>query len=298
MLPTAFLITPLSDPWPAPGTRRLAWVAADTGADGRPVGTCYLLLHERPGRDHLAEAELRVHPAERGRGAGTLLLAAAVAAAREEGRRTVTARADEGSPGAGFLAGRGFRTSLTLVHTRLALTDADPAALAAAVERPHPGYRLESWAGTVPDRFAESFAQARRAMDDMPTGDGTVPAVWDAGRVRAAARAVADRGDLLHTVVAFDTADGSVAAFTELVVPGCGTGDAQHYGTGVLPEHRGRGLARWIKSASVLHARTRHPALGGLLTDTAETNAPMRRVNEALGYGPTRREALCRLDLP
>ncbi|WP_442305667.1 GNAT family N-acetyltransferase [Streptomyces sp. 2RAF24] len=144
------------------------------------------------------------------------------------------------------------------------------------------------WEGVVPEEFAETFVASRRAMDDTPMGavdHGTV--VWDLDRVRAAVGAVAGRGDVLHTVAAVDVSDGSMAGFTELVVPGSGTGDAQHYGTGVLPEHRGHGLARWMKAAGIVRARETYPELGGLLTDTADNNPYMRRVNDALGYLPT-----------
>ena len=129
-----------------------------------------------------------------------------------------------------------------MTYARLALTDVDVTALAAAVDQPHPGYRLFSWDGVVPDELAETFAASRRAMDDVPMDDtdyGTQ--VWDVDRVRSVAEVIANRNDLLTTVAAMS--GDSIAGFTELVVPGNGTGDAQHYGTGVLPEHRGHGLA-------------------------------------------------------
>ena len=130
-------------------------------------------------------------------------------------------------------------------------------------------------------------------MDD--TDYGTV--TWDVDRVRAAVRAIEQRGELLHTVVAVDASDGSVAGFTELVVPGDGTGEAQHYGTGVLPEHRGRGLGRWMKAESVRQARRRHPELVGLLTDTADNNHAMKNINDSLGYRPTHTALEYQLDL-
>jgi ribosomal protein S18 acetylase RimI-like enzyme len=291
-------ITPLTDPARGPHGRRLVWLASD--ADSTPVGTAFLRLFDG-GREHLAELDLRVHPAERRRGAGSRLLDAAVAAARGDARRHLVAQAEAGSSGDLFLAARGFRKVLTLRFTRLPLADADPAALAATAGRPHPGYRLTSWRGTVPDALAGTFAAAHRAMDDMPVGDtgdaDRTTAAWDVDRVRAAARAVGQRGDHLHTVVAVDTRDGSVAGFTELVVPCDGTGDGQHYGTGVLPEHRGRGLGRWMKAESIRQARKDHPDLGGLLADTADGNTPMRRINDALGYAPTHTAHQRRLDL-
>ncbi|WP_328659743.1 GNAT family N-acetyltransferase [Streptomyces sp. NBC_00334] len=289
-------ITALTDPDTSPFGHRLAWLASDT--DGTPVGSAFLRLHTGAGQGHLAVLELHVHPAERRNRTGSRLLDAAVAAARRDGRRCVVTQAEAGSPGDRFLPARGFRRVLTLTFTRLPLAEADPAALAAITDRPHPGYRLTSWEGTVPDGLAETFVASRHAMDDMPMGGtdfGTV--TWDLDRVRAAAAAVEKRGDHLHTVAALDASDGSIAGFTELVVPGDGKGDGQHYGTGVLPRHRGHGLARWMKAASIRRAHERYPDLGGLLTDTADNNPYMRRVNDALGYVPIHTAFEYQLDL-
>ncbi|GAA0655087.1 GNAT family N-acetyltransferase [Kitasatospora atroaurantiaca] len=289
-------LTPLSDPDRGPSGHRLAWLASDD--TGIPVGSAFLRVFTRAGQDHLAELELHVHPAERRSGTGSRLLEAAVAAAGEERRRCVIAQAEAGSPGEGFLRARGFRRVLGLTYARLALAEADLGALSEIVAQPHAGYRLAWWDGTVPEELAQTFTASRRAMDDMPMDDtdyGTV--IWDVERVRAAAEAVAKRGDLLHTVVAVDESDGSIAGFTELVVPGDGKGDAQHYGTGVLPEHRGHGLARWMKAESIRQARERHPELGGLLADTADSNTYMRGINDALGYRPTHRTVEYQVDL-
>lgn len=289
-------ITALTDPQETAGSRRLAWLASDP--DGHPVGSAFLSLFTKDGQRHLAELDVQVHPAERRRQAGTLLLDAAVTAARQDGRRAVISQADSGTSGAAFLAAGGFRVALTLTYARLPLADADVPALTAVTEKPHPGYRLTAWEGTVPDELADTYVASRRAMDDMPMGAvdyGTV--VWDLDRIRAAAAAVAERGEILHTVAAVDQSDGSIVGFTELVAPGSGTGDAQHYGTAVLPEHRGHGLARLMKAASILHARDRHPHLDGLLTDTADNNPHMRHVNDALGYLPTHTAHEYQLDL-
>jgi GNAT superfamily N-acetyltransferase len=289
-------VTALTDPAETSACRRLAWLASDP--EGHPVGSAFLRLFTKDGQRHLAELDVQVHPAERRRRAGSLLLSAAVAAAREDGRRAVISQAESDSPGADFLLASGFRAVLSLIYARLPLADADLAALTTVAESPHPGYRLTAWEGMVPDELTDTFVASRRAMDDMPMGTvdyGTV--VWDLDRVRAAASAIAARGDVLHTVAAIDRSDGSIAGFTELVVPGNGTGDAQHYGTAVLPEHRGRGLARWMKTASIVQARERHPRLDGLLTDTADNNPYMRRVNDELGYLPTHTAYEFQLDL-
>ena len=219
---------------------------------------------------------------------GSALLEAAAAAAREDGRRSIITQVAAQSPGDHFATARRFRRVLALIYSRLPLATADLAALTRIVDEPHPGYRLISWEGAVSDDLVASFVVARHAMDDMPMGStdfGTV--TWDSERVRAAAAAVQRRGEHLHTVAAVSVATGEIAGFSEFVVPGNGSDDAQHYGTGVLPEHRGHGLGRWMKAFAILDARRRHPRLGGLLTDTADSNVPMRRINDVLGYVPT-----------
>ncbi|MFI6450589.1 GNAT family N-acetyltransferase [Streptosporangium amethystogenes] len=286
-------IDPLVDPSPGASSRRLVWLASD--GDRVPVGSAFLRLFTREGQDHLAELELNVHPAERRKGVGSKLLARTVTGAEREGRRCVLAQVRAGTPGDRFLAARGFRKVLALTYTRLVPAQAGVDAVA---DQPHAGYRLHSWDGMVPDDLADTFAASRRAMDDMPMDDADYGVVvWDVERVRAAAQAIEDRGESLHTVVAIDESDGSIAGFTELVVPGDGKGDGQHYGTGVLPEHRGHGLARWMKAEAIRQVRERHPDLGGLLADTADSNTHMRAVNDSLGYRPTHRTFQYQLDL-
>ena len=278
-----FTITPLTDPDYRAFSRRLAWLASD--ADGVPVGSAFLRLNSKPSQAHLAELELVVHPAERRKGVGSQLLAAVIEGARENEARVVLADATADSPGDTFLGQHGFVIGLTLIFTRLPL--AEYAVLDVAAPK---GYRLESWHGVPPDHLIESFTEARAAMNDAPVGDISYGVeTWDLERTRSVANVVAQRGEILETVAAVEESTGRVAGFTELVVPGDGKGDAQHYGTAVLAAHRGHGLPLWMKAAQIDQLRERYPDLAGLLTDMATTNLAMQRVNARLGYAVTHR---------
>ncbi|MFE1322286.1 GNAT family N-acetyltransferase [Kitasatospora phosalacinea] len=301
-----FRLTALTDPAASPLSRRLAWLAA--ADDGTPLGSAFLRLFTSPGQAHLCELALDVHPAERRRGAGSALLAAAVAAAREDGRGSLLAQAVEGSPGDAFLSARGFERALVLDFGRLDLTAAPPGPAPAAAPTPAPapapgvglppGYRLVSWIGSCPGEWLSAFARSRTAMDDMPMGDAVFGTIaWDEDRVLAAARAVADRGELLHTVAVLESATGELVGFSELVLPADRSGDAQHYGTAVQPAHRRRGLARAMKAEAIRWTRAEHPGITGLLTDTAAHNTGMLAVNRALGYRSTHRSVEFRLSL-
>jgi len=275
-------LTPLTDPDFRPFSRRIAWLAADD--DGNPVGSAFLRLNSRTSHAHLAEFELNVHPAERRRGIGSQLLGAVVAAARDHDVRTMLADARVDSPADRFLAHHGFTVGLTLIYARLRLADADTAVLQSGP----PGYRLVSWAGVVPDEWAQTFTDARAGMDDAPTGGIAYGEdAWDVERTRYAARVIEERGEHLGTVAAVDESTGAIVGFTELVVPGDGKGDAQHYGTAVLPAHRGHGLALWMKAEQIRQVRSSFPDLDALLTDTVSTNAPMQLINQRLGYHST-----------
>ncbi|MER6445383.1 GNAT family N-acetyltransferase [Streptomyces venezuelae] len=281
---------------PALGSRRLAWLA--TAADGAPVGVAGLRLFTSPGQQHLAELELHVDPAHRRLGTGSLLLSAVVAASRAEGRRSLVGTAAADSPGEGFSERHGFRRALTLDHLVLRLDDLDVADVLRIADAEHSGYRLTGWTGTVPDELADAFAAAENAMNDMPVGDLDYGSVtWDAERVRAMGKVVADRGDTLLTTAAVHD-DGTMAGYTEIVLPGSSGPRAQQYDTAVVPAHRGHGLGLWVKAAMARRLRAEHSGVVEIETDNADDNVHMLAVNHRLGFRTYRRTREFRLDVP
>ncbi|MFD3947955.1 GNAT family N-acetyltransferase [Streptomyces sp. NPDC058579] len=281
---------------PALGSHRLTWLA--TGADGTPVGVAALRVFTSPGQDHLAELELHVDPAHRRLGTGSLLLEAAVAACRAENRRSLITTAPADGPGEAFSTRRGFRRAMTLDHLMLRPDELDRADLLLLADAEHPGYRLTGWTGTVPDALADAFAAAKNAMNDMPVGDLDYGSVaWDADRVRAMAEVVAARGDTLLTIAAVHD-DGTMAGYTEILLPQGSGPRAQQYDTAVVPEHRGHGLGLWVKAAMVRRLGAEHPGVVEIETDNADDNVHMLAVNHRLGFRSYRRTREFQLDVP
>ncbi|MDX2558925.1 GNAT family N-acetyltransferase [Streptomyces sp. TX20-6-3] len=281
---------------PALGSRRLSWLA--TGADGTPVGVAGLRLFTSGGQEHLAELELHLDPAHRRLGIGTLLLSAAVAACRAENRRSLITTVAAGGPGEAFSERHGFRRALTLDHLILRLDETDGSDVLRTADAEHPGYRLTSWTGTVPDDLADAFAAAKNAMNDMPMGDLDYGSVaWDADRVRAMGRVVAERGDTLLTIAAVHD-DGTMAGYTEILLPQGAGPRAQQYDTAVVPAHRGHGLGLWVKAAMVRRLRAEHPDVVEIETDNADDNSHMLAVNHRLGFRSYRRTHELQLDVP
>jgi GNAT superfamily N-acetyltransferase len=283
------------------GSRQVLWLVRGSGEE--PVATSTLRLFTDPGRSHFAEVDMTVHPAHRRMGAGSRLLATVTEAAAAQGCRSLVTEVLAATPGEGFLATRDFKPVLRLTWLRLSLEEL-PDRIGKLPDVPHPGYRLTAWEGVVPDALAETFTAARQGMADMPVGGMDFGEVrWDVDRVREAAEVIARRGERLLTFAALSEADGSVAGYTELVLPAGGaseTGDsgrAQQYDTAVLPAHRGHGLGLWLKAAMLRQIQAAHPEITEITTDNADDNRHMLAVNTALGFRPLRRTVAYQLTL-
>lgn len=98
-----------------------------------------------------------------------------------------------------------------------------------------------------------------------------------------------DQGRTVIESVALD-AGGAVTAWTCLLVAADPARAAQIEGTLVLSAHRGHGLGRAAKLAS-LHAALEHGARR-VRTSSADQNVWMRAINEELGFVPVECEVV------
>jgi GNAT superfamily N-acetyltransferase len=273
------------------GSHQLLWTATD---GDEVTGVAKLRLFDGSGRAHLGQFTIDVHPDHRRRGVGSLLLATVAEAARGEDRRCIVVEASSDTPGVAFLEARGFTCVLSLSLLLLNVRDAGD--VEEVIHAEHPGYRLTRWLGVVPSELAHTFATAKSAMGDMPTGDmdyGTT--AWDTDRVRDMAEVVEKRGDTLLTVAALH--GDTIAGFTELVIPVGDGARAIQYDTAVVPGHRGNGLGLWVKAAMLDWLRAEWPAVEEIETDNAEDNEHMLAVNERLGFRPLRKTRQYQYDL-
>jgi GNAT superfamily N-acetyltransferase len=85
--------------------------------------------------------------------------------------------------------------------------------------------------------------------------------------------------------------DGAVVAWTGLVVAPDPARAAQIEGTLVLGEHRGHGLGRAVKVASLRAARE-HGRASRVRTSSDDENVWMRRINADLGFVPVESEVI------
>ena len=266
------------------GTHRAAVV------DGGVVGALRLLF---PTKDNptIAIVDVAVHPEHRRRGIGTALLTDGIRLASAAGRTELIAEVDEprpGTPGREFALRHGWscdlletRRDLVLPPDEEALADLESKAREASV-----GYEVVTWRDRTPEELLDDRAVLEQRMTtDAPHGDLPVEEErWDGERIREYEAAHVARGRTVLSAGAVK--DGRLVAFTDLQVPLAQPERANQAGTLVLREHRGHRLGALVKAAVLRELAATLPGVRKISTYNSDSNEPMVRVNEALGFRP------------
>jgi GNAT superfamily N-acetyltransferase len=255
--------------------RRRDWLVE---ADGEVVGWSSGAVKTDGDRDDVAWANVFVRPAWQGRGIGSELWRPLEA--HLDGLRAGRVLTDgPDAPGTrAFLERRGFRHTLT---TRL--SSLDPQAVAGAVlaavsaERAREGFTLAPFAAFEDTPELIHAVDAEASLDepaDEPITNWPLDEWLQSNWLQP---------DLSHEGSFVVVHDGRPVALAEVRVDLEG-GRAANGFTGTLRAHRGRGLARLAKLASIGWLRDR--GVTTLVTQNDETNAAMLAVNRRLGYRP------------
>jgi RimJ/RimL family protein N-acetyltransferase len=243
----------------------------------------------------LADAVLMASPdGEAGVRVVHLLLDHARRYAREQGRRRLSTgqpetAADRYAP---VRAGRPTFTAMrvTLDLHEVARERGEQFAAWAAPSPANGRYRLERWVNRCPDELAAAYVRALAAMEDAPMEDKVLehPAL-EVDRLREDERHLTAH-DVREHVVAAVTADGVVGGFTSFGAYPEHLGAMETWGTGVIAEHRGRGLGLRLKAEAISWMCRQYPQAGWVHTFNNHGNEHMLAVNDKLGFRPTNRE--------
>lgn len=251
-----------------------------------------------PLADNLNAAEVQVDtdPGQRRRGHGAAMLTRLEATARSEGRSLVNVEVyhplDDAADGNGcadvdFMTRRGYRYGLGDVHRILDLPVETVLLdrLAASAAPHHAAYRLETVVGPVPDRHLASFAVINASlMTEAPVGEVEREAEnADPALLREHERLQAAQGRCAYITLALGPGD-EVVAFTTVMTTEHDREAGFQWGTVVRRDHRGHRLGMAVKVANLRLLQDRAPQVTSMMTDNAEVNLHMVRVNEALGF--------------
>lgn len=289
--------------WTGHEQRRLALHGAEPDADEQVVllqavedGVVLAVARlDLPQRDntHLAELLLLTHPAHRRCGAGRAVAEEVERRAVALGRGTLTAMSEEPpgtegrSPSRGFGAALGFDAVQVEVRRDVSLP-LDPAiasGLAAVAAEHAADYEIRTWRDRVPDALLEDQAHLHRRMStDVPLAEmDWQEEQWDAARVRRSEQQIQDMDRSYFAAGAVHRPTGRMVACTTMGIARALPERVHQWDTLVLKEHRGHRLGTLVKLAALQRVAQEVPEARFISTWNAQENAPMIRVNEALG---------------
>ncbi|MGO3362809.1 MAG: GNAT family N-acetyltransferase [Corynebacterium sp.] len=270
------------------------WVAWD-GAT--PVGFAHLTLPQKEDLDQ-AFVELCVPPVHRGRGAGRLLVEAAVRpAVLESGRGTVSTFSEvplEGDTANSLTRDVGLELKSAEITQVLPLplgaerfVELHDAAVAS-----FGGYRIEGWIGNVPEQYMEQWCELGNEFNaGLPLEDleSEVP-VSTPERVRERDKHREACGHALVTSAAFSPAGDLVAVAQAEVSLGTGSALALQANLIVTEAHRGHRLGMAVKLEGLRLLHEHFPGVTAIATWNSQVNEHALALNREIGFRRIGRE--------
>jgi mycothiol synthase len=248
------------------------------------------LLVNRSTQDNLniRDLSIEVDPEHRRRGLGKKLLATAVEACAAADGLVLQAWTMSRVPsGAAFAEHIGAKPGLRMRDSQLDLRTVDRELIRTWGAIEPAGYHIEFIDGETPDRLIDNVVTAIRAINTMPREDLQVED-WKitTETIREWERITRTRGQEHRMAVVIEQSTGASAAFTEIFFDPRVPSVLYQGGTATIPEHRGKGIGKWVKARMAQRVLDELPEARYIRTGNAGTNAAMLAINVAMGFKP------------
>lgn len=276
--------------------KRWRWAAF---TPDRRLGGYVWMGHSTQDNLHVRDFNLRVHPEDRRRGIGRALLREAV---RElgagEGLLAMSWTRTRVPAGIALAEKLGATPGLRMRASQLELAKVDRELMQRWAALDPEGYRLEWIDAEAPDHLLPNVITAYVTMNSMPREDLQVED-WKITpeSVREWERLARERGERRRLLLAI-APSGETAGYTEISFDERERTVLHQLGTAVVPEHRGRGIGKWVKGRMVERILAEMPDARHIRTENAGSNAAMLAINVAMGFAPAWEQVLWQIPVP
>ncbi len=263
--------------------RWVAWWGEET------VAAASTYFYNTPHNRHIADADIGVLPECRRCGVGKALLARIVAAAEEEGRTLLIFGTDSAIPaGRAFAERVGARPGMVSRTNQLDLARLDRDLMEKwRNEGPRDLFTLGWWIGPYPEEDLAAICDLKAVMNTAPRDELQMEDwTWTPEMLRQGEAALAARKTERWTLYVRHRASGELAGYTEVFWDPTQRETLWQGDTGVLPKYRGHGLGKWLKATMIERVLAERPDVVRVRTGNANSNAPMLKINHAMGFRP------------
>lgn len=289
----------LPDDPPMPADQRLAdwrnvadhvmiprWILQDDG-EIVAVAVAYLGKFEDLNNGF---ARVHVRPDRRRQGYARMLARPVFDRLEQEGRKSLITDVPDGAAWEPKLEALGMRKSFQDKRSRLWMSDVDWDLMDSWVERASErasDYHLLYLQTPIPDEHLNQWCEVLHVMHTAPKEDlefefeTWTPEKW---RDQEEKERAASTTTVAH--VAVHTPSGKFVGISDIFLPGHHPEMAWQGDTGVHPDHRNKGLGRWLKAATLLRICADHPLVDRIDTFNAGSNEAMLGINVEMGYKP------------
>lgn len=233
---------------------------------------------------------IHVRPERRGRGFARRLAQPVVEALEAGGRERIATSITRGAEAEGFAEWLGLKSVYADKRSRLVIAEIDQEMIRQWIDRAPErasDYELLYVESPFPDEVLDKYCDLQFALNTAPREDlesddeVTTPAIWRDTEEKQALKATD-----LRTYVAVHRPSGDFVGSTTVLTDRLQPDQAWQWETVVVPEHRDRGLGRWLKAAMIEKLVTEFPAVDRIDTWNAGSNEPMLNINIAMGFKP------------
>jgi GNAT superfamily N-acetyltransferase len=129
--------------------------------------------------------------------------------------------------------------------------------------------------------------------DDLDVEDFT----WTVEQVRQMEESLARRKVERWTAYIRHVESGELAGYTAVYWSPNHPEMLEQGDTGVVPQHRNKGLGRWLKAAMIEKVLQDRSQVAHVRTGNANSNVPMLRINHEMGFKPYRSWTVWQVEL-